>query len=487
MTNTPNTTQTNSSSEGEAPGMIAPPLKDIAAPDKVRHRPGKSLGTLVFHPERCSGCGLCQSVCGGREQGKACPDAARMQITPNAAQGGSFAVFCQHCLTPRCLAACPQGAISRKSDGIVRINKALCVNCGMCQAACTEAAPLRSFTGAILKCDLCDGSPRCAEACPQQALEYTGGKKIRWIAWLRRPVQLLSFLLLVVVLVGTVCSISIAAFDISCPTGVLQNIFSSKVLLLTSLGAAMTLVALSLLAGRLFCGWICPFGFLLDCVDKVIALVVPPVYPDKKRKGMLARLGSALPDKVKQLSFIANRNNKYGVLAGAVAASAMTGNQSFCTICPIGAVCRSYGVQSSLAGAELAVIPLIAAMDTGAKRSWCRYFCPVGAVFALVAKYAPVYIEIGADRCKKFSCKRCAEVCPMGIVSESALQSGEKTLIDKRECIMCLRCVDICPHKSAKLRFGKQKKLVPVPSCTACTGASTPHAEQPPMCTGGQS
>jgi len=457
--------------------MTAASLQEITAPAKVRHRPAKRLGTLLFHPERCSGCGLCQSVCGGRSKGTASPGEGSIQIAPSPLQGGSFAVFCQHCLTPRCLAACPQGAISRKKDGIVRINKALCVNCGLCQASCTEAAPMRTFSGAIQKCDLCDGAPQCVMACPQKTLEYTSGKSMRWIGWLRWPIQALAFLLLVVVLVGTFCSFSIAAFNISCPTGVLQNIFSARTLLLTSLTAALALVALALVAGRAFCGWICPFGFVLDIVGKTISLVAPPKYPDKARKRFLSRAGEHMPKQVQQFSFLANRNNKYGVLAGSVVASAAAGNQAFCTICPIGIVCRSYGLQSTLAGAELAVIPMIAAMDIGAKRSWCRYFCPVGATFALFAKVSPVYIEIGADRCKKFSCKRCAEVCPMGIVPEATLQAGEKTTVSKQECIMCLRCVDVCPHKAAKLRFGRQKTFAPA-DAPACTASAAPPAHE---------
>lgn len=445
-------------------------LRELADPTRFRHRPSRRVGTLLFHPDRCSGCGLCRSVCGGRDSGLSAPEDARIQVSGNVMRGGSYAFFCQHCLTPNCLLACPQGAISRERDGIVRINKALCVNCGLCQQACTEAAPLRGPAGDIRKCDLCDGRPACASACPQKALEYTGGKRARWISWLRWPVQFLSFLLLVVMLVGTVCSLSIAALDISCPTGVLQNIASSKVLLFSSLGAGLALVVLALVAGRVFCGWICPFGFVLDLVDKVIGLKPPKLEAQSTAGTWRGKLAAMMPQKIRELSLFANRNNKYGVLAGAVAASAMTGNQSFCTVCPIGVVCRGYGLQATLGGAELAVIPLIAAMDVGAKRSWCRYFCPVGAVFALVSRFAPIHIEIGAERCKKFSCKRCAEVCPVGIVSEKDLQAGQRPDIDRAECIMCLRCVDVCPHKAAVVRLGRRprpKEPVTLPSCAA--------------------
>ena len=251
-----------------------------------------------------------------------------------------------------------------------------------------------------------------------------------------------------VVLVGSVCSLNIAAFDIACPTGVLQNIFSAKVLLLTAALSALALLALNLLAGRAFCGWICPFGFILDLADR------------------------AVPQKWRPPSVLTRRNNKYGVLLGAVVASASTGSQAFCVVCPIGTVCRSYGVQSTLAGAELALIPLIAAMDAGGKRSWCRYFCPVGALFALFARFGAVRIEIGAARCKKFSCKRCAEICPMGIVSGEDLQKGQKPDISMAECIFCLRCVDICPHKAAKIRLGLPRRV-------GKTGCAPPPAEFP--------
>jgi ferredoxin-type protein NapH len=388
-------------------------------------------------------------VCGGREQGTASPEDARIQILGNPARGGGFAVFCRHCFQPKCLEVCPQGAVSRDKAGLVRINKALCVNCGLCREVCAEAAPLRSPSGDIRKCDLCGGKPQCAEACPQNALEYTGGKKLRWISWLRWPAQAASFLLLVVLLIGSVCSLSIAALNILCPAGLIQNIASSKTILLTTLGSALFLLLLALLAGRLFCGWLCPLGFVLDLWDKAIGL--------KKNAGrdQAARIAGIIPAPLRNLSFFANRNNKYGVLAGAVAASAMTGNQSFCAVCPIGVVCRGYGLDSALGGAELVIIPLVAAMDLGrSRRSWCRYFCPVGAFFALLARFAPVSLEIGADRCRKFSCKRCAEVCPTGIIDGTALQEGGKPRVWKAECIMCLRCVDICPHKAAKLRFG---------------------------------
>lgn len=410
-------------------------LRDIFPPEKDSLRSARSKPGVVFDPAKCSGCGLCESVCasGGAQQGA--PRSPRVHVLRSAAPGTSFAILCQHCLDPQCLKACPNGAISKGKDGIVRMDKTLCVNCGMCVAACPEAAPLRDALGEVVKCDLCGGSPACVEACPNGALTYTKGSRKLWIPPLRWLCQAVSFFLLVIFLVGSVCSVNALTFDIACPFGVLQNVFSTKAILLTTIVSALLLMLFTFVFGRAFCGWVCPFGFILDLVDKVIP------------HGLFR-----LP------RFLRSRLNKYGVGIGGLAAAGAVGTQAFCTVCPIGTVCRSYGMNSVMAGAETAIIPALAAMNLGEKRSWCRYFCPVGATLALAAKVGLVRIEIGAPRCKKFSCMRCADVCPMGIIPREQLVQGISPSINMAECITCLRCVSACPHHAASVRFVWQKK-----------------------------
>ena len=386
---------------------------------------------MVFDPSRCNGCGDCVTVCSARDA--AHPDSARIQLLRKESAGADFVIFCQHCLDPLCLKACPQRAISRDGAGIVRIDDRLCAHCGLCIEVCPEAAPQRTPDGRLVKCDLCDGHPLCVDACTEKALLYSPGKALGWIRFLRWPVQTLAFIFLVVVLIGTVCSLSVGDLTLACPVGLLQNIAASKIIILTTVVASLFLVGLTLVAGRFACGWLCPFGFFLDLVGKV------------------------LPRRFRLPLFLRTRLAKYGVAAAALGVSGAVGYQAFCTVCPIGTLCRSYGLQGAVGGAELAILPVIGALEASEKRSWCRYLCPVGALLALCARIGLIKIVIGAPRCKKFSCMRCAQTCPMGIVPESNLREGVSPKIDMGECIMCMRCIDTCPHGAVKIRFRWQK------------------------------
>ncbi|MBN2686821.1 MAG: 4Fe-4S binding protein [Deltaproteobacteria bacterium] len=398
---------------------------------------------ILFDPEKCTGCTTCEMVCSQRNVLKVAPLSASVAILRDEEKGKNFAVLCQHCRKPLCIEACPTRAIDKGEDGIVRIDKLFCVECGLCIMACPEAAPLRDHkTKGINKCDLCDGDPLCVKYCPEKALTFTRGKGFRWIKGLRWTVQLVSFLLLVMILVGTFCSFTAGGISLACPTGVLQNIASSRTIVLVGIASAFVLLVLTVLAGRLFCGWICPFGFILDLVDKVI------------------------PKRLGWPKFLENRMTKYGVLAGAVGGSYALGFQAFCTVCPIGTLCRSYGVQGFFKGAELAIVPALAGLEIGRRRAWCRYFCPVGAVLGIVATLRLVKIVIGAKKCKKFSCVQCAEVCPVGIIDGNLLREGVSPNIPMTECIMCMRCVDRCPYDAAKIRFRWQKGVPGVPKDT---------------------
>ena len=129
----------------------------------------------------------------------------------------SLPMMCQHCEQPPCVDVCPTGASFKRKDGIVLVDKHICIGCRYCMMACPYKA--RSFVheelknqtlsaprgkGTVESCTMCvhrvdrDGTPACVEACSKgkhdamifgdlndpnsrisKALKKYGGKQIR--------------------------------------------------------------------------------------------------------------------------------------------------------------------------------------------------------------------------------------------------------------------------------------------------------------------
>jgi len=87
----------------------------------------------------------------------------------------------------------------------------------------------------------------------------------------------------------------------------------------------------------------------------------------------------------------------------------------------------------------MAFIGLVVTVD----RSWCRYLCPIGAMYGPMNLVAVTDIEFDPSAC--IHCQRCIIDCPMGINPKS----------DKRdpECIRCGRCIDSCPTSAQRFRL----------------------------------
>ncbi|MBQ3664880.1 MAG: FMN-binding protein [Lachnospiraceae bacterium] len=77
------------------------------------------------------------------------------------------------------------------------------------------------------------------------------------------------------------------------------------------------------------------------------------------------------------------------------------------------------------------------------ERFFCKYLCPLGAVFSLISRFRILKIKKPTEKCA--GCTFCSKKCSMSI----PLSEYEK--ICSGECINCMKCVDACPKNNATL------------------------------------
>lgn len=187
------------------------------------------------------------------------------------------------------------------------------------------------------------------------------------------------------------------------------------------------LVVYTIVFGRFFCGYLCAFGAIGDWIYAFSAWVQKKVL---KRKKLLT-----LPEKAEQVL----RFGKYVTLVLIV------------LLCFTGVYGKLHGVNPwevfsllttgnfKLKGETVAVVLflLILVGDAVTERFFCRFLCPMGAVFSLLPVLPFSTVKRDEPNCIK-GCNACRRKCPVGLkIASDGTGDGE--------CIQCERCLTVCP------------------------------------------
>jgi Fe-S-cluster-containing hydrogenase component 2 len=118
--------------------------------------------------ENCSGCRRCEIACSLYHEGKIWPEASRIRVFM-LIPGVEIPHLCFQCEDYPCVKECPEGALSvNEKTGAVNVEVSKCNACGLCIKACPGNVPhLHPKNNHIVICDLCNGNPKCVEACQE--------------------------------------------------------------------------------------------------------------------------------------------------------------------------------------------------------------------------------------------------------------------------------------------------------------------------------
>jgi polyferredoxin len=201
------------------------------------------------------------------------------------------------------------------------------------------------------------------------------------------------------------------------------------------IGAVTALLVLALLLGRVFCGWVCPLGSLIEALDFILsplrkrnpaALIR---YPGRK---LLVRYPVSL------------------LLLGAVLVTVFTRAPLLQFLHPNVWIIRI----ASLTALGLVFFGLLVLFALFARRLWCTYLCPLGALYGLLARIPLFRLRINA--CS--SCGRC-DRCPT-----EAANYREREIM-AHQCLVCFDYEAKCPVEG--FRFTRPAASVPVAASPA--------------------
>jgi polyferredoxin len=237
---------------------------------------------------------------------------------------------------------------------------------------------------------------------------------------------------------------------------------------------SLIFIGLTFVLGRFFCGWICPMGTLLDSTHGLI----PHVHQGYKTRYQSLKyylLGFLLIAAFFGLP-AAGYFDPFSILVRGLAIAVYPAVNVLATTFftftyqqmpewinlgtePLYAFLKATILPFRQNHYELAFISLfilltIFILERMERRFFCRNICPVGAFYAVIARFSMLRGK-GGTKCGK--CSNCMTVCRMGAIDEDRNIS----LLD---CNLCMDCVDLCPGN--KISFGFQQKDVVSPAFT---------------------
>ncbi|MGL5616491.1 MAG: 4Fe-4S binding protein, partial [Sarcina sp.] len=192
---------------------------------------------------------------------------------------------------------------------------------------------------------------------------------------------------------------------------------------------SVILIALSIVFGRFFCGWMCSFGAMNDLL----------YFISRKIFKINIKVDENV-DKVLKLL-------KYVVLLFIIIVFWILGMSFSKEMNPwiVFSDLVKWPITIPAISLALAFFIMIVIGSFLIERFFCKYLCPLGAIFAITSKFRFTTINKDRNNCGK--CTACTAKCSMGL----SLYKEDK--VGEGDCISCYKCAEVCPKKNVEIKF----------------------------------
>lgn len=245
----------------------------------------------------------------------------------------------------------------------------------------------------------------------------------------------------------------------ACPLGSLQNALASSGKTVPSYIFGI-LILFGLALGRTICGFLCPAGLVQELMYKI---KTPKLHKSRAtyilsyfKYVMLAVLVVMIPLAFGWLGATVPAFCKYfcpvGTLGGSVPTLIVESNSHF------------FNMLGSLFTWKFAVMIVLLVASVFIFRVFCRFFCPLGAIYGFFSRIALLGVQLDKNKC--IDCGLCIQTCKMDIRH-----------VGDHECIQCGACLPVCPTKAITWR-GSRLFLAPTAFELKAAAAEAAEAEQ---------
>lgn len=229
----------------------------------------------------------------------------------------------------------------------------------------------------------------------------------------------------------------------ACPIGSLQAVLGSPKFQMSFYVVGFFLFTGAIL-GRVVCGFLCPFGLVQDLLYKIPFFAKRKNMPGHKGFVWIKYVVLALMVVILPMFAV----NAYGI-----------SDPWFCKyLCPSGTlfggiplIATNDGLQQALGGLfiwKMSVLLVILVWSLWVYRPFCKYLCPLGAIYGWFNPIALSRFQMDKEAC--IDCKKCKAACPMDIPVYAKPNSAE--------CIKCGKCLQACPTDCIEVALWAKKK-----------------------------